>query len=336
MGYAKKSKEIKAQLKKNRHILHFAVALAVLLLVVVSAFVPYSTWKYYFALPKVGERKEGELRLHFIDVGQGDSTFIEFPDGRTMLIDGGDGSETTAKAVLRYLNALDVEYIDYVLLTHADSDHCGSLDTVLEYKEVGKVFLPLLAEGTENDEYESFFAAVMKEGCAYEYADRNKTLDVGADCGYTFAFLYPYAAMTEGAVQTPTEENETSVVVWLDYMGASALLTGDAPATVEETLIADDELQALARYGVDLTSTEILKVAHHGSEDSTSDEFLAYLGADTAIVSCGVDNPYSHPSERVTQSLVRAGAATYRTDTHGSVIVTVDKTGARSVKTLGK
>ena len=109
-----------------------------------------------------------------------------------------------------------------------------------------------------------------------------------------------------------------------------------APKEIEQLLMRDDNLGLFDKDGIALKSTEILKVAHHGSANSTSEEFLRHLGVETAVISCGVDNEYDHPSTQVKNALGAVGAATYRTDTQGSVVVTVKADGTYAVQTLGK
>ena len=140
----------------------------------------------------------------------------------------------------------------------------------------------------------------------------------GTGTNYTLAFLYPY-----GEDDGEDEGNKSSSVVWLDYMGMNALFMGDASDDVESLLLRDDKFGFLQKMGVDLDSIEILKVAHHGSGYSSSAAFLQYLGVQTAVVSCGKDNPYGHPSNRVINDLTAVGASVYRTDKDGHVIITI-------------
>ncbi len=337
MGYAAEKKREEKRKHKAKKIVFFVVAIAVAVLCVVACIFQPSTWKYYVALPNTGERAEGELRIHFVDVGQGDSTIVELPDGKILLIDGGDGRESTETALLRYLNALHVETIDYLLVTHADTDHCGSLDKVLEYKGVKQAFLPFVKE-TANEEYASFYAALVKTGCQTTYSSRSVDLsNTQGAYPYTLSFLYPYTVDVSGNLDehTQADDNASSAIVWLDYNGVSALFTGDAPSSVEEKLVWDDKMGLLP--AANFTETEIVKVAHHGSEDSTSSAFLQYIGAQTAVISCGVDNAYGHPTERVLQSLEENGVKTYRTDLDGSIIITVPQNAQNStVRKLGK
>ena len=185
---------------------------------------------------------------------------------------------------------------------------------------------------TANQKYADFYAALMKRQCPWEYSTKGVDLSVSGDYGYTLQFLYPYSLSAE---EQTTDDNLFSAVVWLDYKGVSALFTGDAPKRVEERLVQDDKLHLLAD-AVLLSSTEILKVSHHGSGDATSEEFVEYLNVEHAMISCGKDNAYGHPASTVCENLAAVGAEIHRSDVHGSVIATIAIDGTYAVERLGK
>ncbi len=331
MSYFTEKLKIDGKIKQIK-IWLMAVGIFILLgAIIFSAFVPPATWKYCVAKPDIERCEAGEMRLHFLDVGQGDATLIELPDGKIMLIDGGNGEASTTKVIMRYLNALKINTLDYLLVTHADSDHCGALDTVLKYKTVKKIFLPN-TKSTVNKEYAQFYAAVMQENCEIVLSSRNVVLHGDNHFPYTLSFLYPYSFSIEEKVEEQEENNASSAVVWLDYQGISALFMGDAPLEVEELLIRDNALGLFEDRGVDLQSTEILKVAHHGSKYSTGEDFLQYLNVETAIISSGKANLYGHPTDEVLQRLQAVNADIYRTDTHGNVVISISKNGDTDVK----
>lgn len=329
MGYRAEKEKIEAQIRKIKLIV-FCIGLAILLaLCVFSAFCAPSTWKYYLNKPKVSLRKEGELRLHFIDVGQGDAILLELPDGKVALIDGGTPTSTSEKAILRHLNALKIKTIDYLIVTHSDEDHCGGLKRILECKTVLNAYLPATKPKNTGATYQAFYQQLLEEDCALHYATRGLT--VGND-GYRLTFLLPYQEQVDnlGAYE------ETSSILWLDYQGLNALFTGDAAAADEEILVRDARLGLFENLGVDLSSIEVLKVSHHGSAYSSSLSFLEYLNLDFAVVSCGKNNPYGHPSEEALKNLATVGADLFRTDTDGTVVVTLKPNAGIGVKTLKK
>ncbi len=327
MGYRAEKLAVEEKLKIVKRIILFSLLGVLLALCIFSSFVPAETWKYYVSLPKVTEKKEGELRIHFLDVDQGDATIIELPDGQIMLIDGGNSAEKNTAKLLRYLNALKIKTVDHLLITHSDSDHCGGLDKVLKYKKVKNVYLPNVAFDV-NAEYAECYAEILEKGCKKTLSSRNvEILSINARYTYTLAFLYPYSSDTTEDKENTEENNEQSAVVWLDYNGVSALFTGDAPKTVEGILMRDHTLGLFDFRGVDLNHTEILKVSHHGSSDSTSETFLRYLNVETAVLSYGKDNIYAHPSKDVVDALKTVGAQSYHTALDGHIMITIDQNG---------
>lgn len=333
MGFAAEKEKVEKRLLKYKRIALACVLVVFLAVCVFSAFVPPDTWKYAFGLPKIEKRENGQLRVHFIDVGQGDATLLELPDGKIMLIDGGNGEEANTMALMRYLRKLKIEKIDYLVATHADSDHCGGLTEVVKRKQIGQAFLPK-CDLTENVQYATFYTQLTRENCAWSYTSRSVNLSADGEFAYTLRCVYPYTLDVEEGTKF-ADDNLSASSFWLDYQGASVLLMSDIPQSIENKLVVDDELGAIS--GVSLDSTEILKVAHHGSADATGAQLLASMPAlKNAIVSCGAQNSYGHPSEAVRTRLSGAGITLYRTDLQGSIVVTIETNGTYQITNLGK
>ena len=322
MNYAKERELAKKKHRKVKIIVLSAVAVLIAVLTVVSCFIPTGTWKYKVSLPKVGVRADGELRIHFVDVGQGDATVIELPDGKNVLIDGGDDTEKTKVALLRYLNALKIETIDYLIVTHADADHCGGLDEVLKYKQIRQAYVPNV-NPSAGVQYQEFYSLLEQEKCEITTLYRTGICKAETS-GYTLSVLYPYPPSVMGEVN---DDNDASGVIWLDYHGVSTVFMGDAPATVEGTLKTEAGLGLLDRFAPTFSETEIIKLSHHGSNSASSAEFLQSIQAETAIISCGKNNVYGHPHEEVLQRLEDEEITAYRTDTQGNIIVSVSQNG---------
>ena len=329
MGYRAEKMRVEKKLKLLKRILLGILLLIILALCIFSVIIPPSSWKYYVGLPQVTVAQEGELRVHFLDVGQGDCTLVELPDGKVMLIDGGDGSGTSNKNLLRHLNALKIDVIDYLIVTHTDADHCGGLRELLRYKKVLNAYLPPLSP-EKGYTYAEFYAALVKTETRRFYASRSVSLVGGAKTPYKIEFLSPLPAdvsdIISGELEVDDEHKYTSVV-WLDYMDVSVLFTGDIPMSLEEELMLDDRLGLFEDKGVRLSETEILKVSHHGSASSTGAELIEYLGVQDAIISCGKDNAYGHPSADTLARLDNAGVTTYRTDLSGDILLTIGADG---------
>ena len=334
MGYRAEKIEQERRSKRIKIIL-FTLLSAVVVAVCLFSFycMPAESWKFRFNLPEISARKDGELRIHFIDVGQGDSTLIEFPDGKVALVDGGNGGDVETKSLMRYLNALDIERIDGMVATHADVDHCGGLATVLRLKEVVRAYVPAVENPTNVAGYADFYRRLSESDCKKTVNARGVCLSGEGQYPYKAVFLYPYSLDVESG--EGKGENEDSAVIWLDYCGVSGIFCGDIDSDVERLLMRDDGLGAFDKWGVKLSETEILKVAHHGSASSTSAAFVKYLGIQTAVISCGKNNGYGHPSSNVLGVLKAAGAETYRTDEVGSVMIAIKPDGTYQVEAVG-
>ena len=336
MGYKKTKEALEKRRKKRRRAFACVVAVLLVTLSGFSAVYPPNTWKYYVNLPALEQRGYGEARIHFLDVGQGDSVLLELPDGKVMLIDGGNATQEAANVILRHLNKLKINTIDYLVVTHVDTDHCGALDLVLEHKTVLNAYLPAISVDSVDSEYANFYAKLLaEEGCNREYSKRSISLSNKEGAfPYTLQFLHPYTVDTKEEnwdANTKKDSNSLSAILWFDYMGASALFMGDAPASIEEKFIAESEMGFISEYGVDLRSTEILKVSHHGSNTATTASFLEYLRVKTAVISCGRNNTYGHPSVEVMQNLAAVGATVHRTDMLGSIVISIERDGRYGV-----
>lgn len=234
------------------------------------------------------EASATELAVHFLDVGQGDATLIETPDGVQVLIDGGPDA-----GVLRELSAqlgFFDRTIDVLVATHPDGDHIGGLIDVLERYEVGTIVL------TENESdtptAAAFAAAVAAEGAEIVYARAGASLTLGAST--TLDILFPD--------RNPVgfESNASSIIAQLHYGDIEFMLTGDAPKNIEEYLVRE--------HGSALES-EVLKVGHHGSDTSTAATFVAAVAPQFAVISAGADNRYGHPHTEVLRRLKSGGLA---------------------------
>lgn len=240
-----------------------------------------------------------ELCVVFLDVGQGDSIFIQSPSGQQMLMDTGKG-----QSVLRGLGdvmSLNDREIDYVLTTHPDADHIGGLSEVLERFEVNNLIM------TENESdtpiWQLAKRAVLNENAKVIMARRGQLIDLGA--GVQLEILFPDIDPTE------LESNTSSIVARLTYGERSFLLTGDSPKAIEEYLVLIE--------GANLES-DVLKVGHHGSRTSTSLMFLAEVSPKYAVISAGKNNSYGHPHVEVTDALFNAGVEILNTAEVGHVV----------------
>lgn len=276
-----------------------------------------------------------DFEVYFIDVGQGDATLIKFPDGKNMLVDGGRNDKETEEKLDEYLTENGKKLtIDYCVATHSDADHVGSLDYVYRNYKVLNSFRPYIRANTDKfsggfnvgrklkddpaDAYTDYLTAVYNENSYWEFFDDESDFTNTALCGddeweYSVEFLLPYAKKHEDYKDEKkfVDANDFSAVIKITCFGESVLLTGD--------IDNEKESEIVEAYKSDILklSCGTLKVAHHGSETSTSVAFIDVVKPDRAIISCGLNNEYGHPSKGALQNL--AGITIYRTDLQGTI-----------------
>lgn len=279
-------------------------------------FVPLSS---LLPAERLEPRAAGELRVHFLDVGQGDCTVIEFPSGDVVLIDAGDGSFLNRIHTVRYLKALAPAHLT-MILTHADADHYGGFEALVEAFGADAFYLP--AAGEDTPEYAALLDAVERSGAETGVMTRYGVI---ADrSGAYLACISPRSLDEE-------EGNEASSVFYLRYEGVGVMLAGDISSAVERRLVRENALLEgifdCGDFRVRPEETEILKVSHHGSAYSSCTEWLSLLSPEAAVVSCGAGNSFSHPSPEALGRISAVGAEIYRTDELGDVIVGIHEGG---------
>ena len=246
------------------------------------------------------------LQITFLDVGQGDGICMELPDGRVYLMDGGssDVSKVGSYRLVPFLKAKGIRKIDAVFLSHGDTDHINGIAELLEEKQIS-VDCVCLPAGAEQEE----FAEIKDLARARNISVRTiQAGDFWENNGTKFWCLNP-ADVTESG-------NAASVVLYMEYQNFSMLLTGDLEGEGEKSVAA------LLRSNA-ITGISVLKVAHHGSKNSTQEEFLRQCSPAVAVISCGERNTYGHPHKETLERLNDMGTAVYRTDCSGAVQITV-------------
>ena len=357
----------------------FIFIVAVILVIVVAAVI------IYFAAPDVFDkilaafddksqsqgttdpplvRGEGELMVHFIDVGQGDCILILFPDGKDMLIDCGNKSsgydfEETAEYLATYIPD---GQLDYLMLTHGDEDHVEYIDEVIEAYDVDNIFMPdvkSVPSGTSSsDKYqdqidalsrdklalfndpdtlssnvyaECFIAALTEPDCnIYLNVDPDENTNAivitddgvqdpdapDTDATYRLTFYCPTQEYyDESNLGSAEKKNAISPIGILEYNGFRLVLTGDSNEINEPTFVE--------RVGGNL-DCDVLKVGHHGSETSSTEEFLDAIDCEYAVISCNAEgNTFYHPRQTTLDRFVERDMTIYRTDNNGNIVLTV-------------
>lgn len=236
------------------------------------------------------------LTVSFIDVGQGDSIFVQLPNSQTMLIDAGVSG--VGEKITNYIERTGCDKIDYLIATHPHTDHIGSMKYVVEHMNIGKIYMTDALTDTRT--FEKLLMAVDEQGYRLTRAEAGKT--IVDDDGLSVKILGP-AEIDEDNL------NNCSVIIKITYGSDDYLFTGDAEKSELESITSD-------------VSADVLKVGHHGSSTSTYEEFLEMVNPDYAVISCGADNDYGHPHKETLNLLNEFGVDYYRTDLQGTVVIT--------------
>jgi competence protein ComEC len=242
----------------------------------------------------------GELKVHVLDVGQGDAILIEAPGDKNVLIDAGTGKS----GVTDQLKRMGIDSLNLAVSTHPHADHIGGMAEVLKTLDVGMYMDNGMSHTTMT--YSRTMQALEKREVQYRAAVAGRTINVGPEVKLTI--LHPRQTQLRG---TRSDLNSNSVVVRLDHGRVCMLLTGDAEDPTERDLMNRG-----------LSQCDVLKVAHHGSEHSTSDLFLRAVKPQVALISSGNGNRYGHPDPHALARLESAGVKVHRTDLEGTLTVT--------------
>lgn len=249
------------------------------------------------------------LEVHFLDVGQGDCTFLRC-GGQTMLIDAGEEDQGTA--IQYYLKKQEVERLDYLVLTHPDSDHIGSADVVITKFEIGQVMMSGYEK--DNSTYRNLMDALEYKSLKAEIVQPGERFALGSA-----------VCTILGPTQEYGDSNNASICLLVENGQNVFLFTGDAEKEAEGDLLAQMARNSLAvSENVFDLDADVYKAGHHGSSTSSSEAFLDAVSPDYAVVSCGEHNAYGHPHQETLEAFGERNIQVFRTDEQGNIVAVAD------------
>lgn len=249
----------------------------------------------YFQNKPLIDINDDILRVYYFNVGQADCTLV-INNGQTMLIDG--ANEADSSLIIKYLQKLGISKLDYVIVTHPDTDHIAGLDKIILAFDIGYIYMPITTKTNKemNELYDAIEDKTVIHPTASDYFYLGNSKCTILNCGDT----------------SEVSDNNSSIVIQLDYGETICLFMGDAESDVEENVTWND--------------IDVLKVSHHGSNDATSQAFLESIKPEYSIISVGEDNSHNHPASETLERLSNINSTVYRTDVDGTIILISDGT----------
>lgn len=245
----------------------------------------------------------GQLKVHYIDVGQADSILIQSPSGKIMLIDAGNNAD--GDSVVAYLKKQGVKKVDILVGTHPHEDHIGGMDNVVRNFDIGSIYMPKASSTTKT--FEDLLNAIKSKDLKVTTAAGG--MNINFDSSVKTEILAPNGVSYK-------DLNNYSPVIKMTFGNTSFLFTGDAEDISEQEMLSK-------KYNL---KADVLKVGHHGSSSSTTSAFIKAVSPKYAIISVGAGNDYGHPNLDTINRLNNSGIKVYRTDESGTIIVTSDGT----------
>ncbi len=258
---------------------------------------------------------DNKLNIVMIDVGQGDAFLIKFPNGKTALIDAGgvtykfDNGERVIMPLLEYFN---IDKIDYGFVSHIDNDHHAGFISLILNNKINEIYKPEIDTSSNKDVRFDFFLKMCKIPVTYYNSQK-------IQIGNAEVFILNNNDYFSDRVLS---SNESSGVIKITYGANSIIFTGDAGIETEKIYTSIYK---------DFLNSDVLKIGHHGSETSSSIEFINTVSPEISLVSAGINNSYGHPADKVISRLKEIGSKIFRTDKEGAVILQSDGTSFKKI-----
>ncbi len=236
---------------------------------------------------------DGKMHVYYLDVGQADSIFIVLPDGENMLIDA--GNKENGEQICNTIRKMGFDKIDTLIATHPHADHIGGMETVVRALDIGRIYMTNAISNTAT--YEKLLLAIKEK--EYKISTARAGVEIIKNEDVTAEFVAPVADSYE-------DTNNYSAMVKLTHGENVFMFTGDGEKKAED----------LIRTNI---KCDVLKVGHHGSDSSTSKNFLKKTEPKYAVISCGEGNDYGHPHSKVLDRLAERNIKVFRTDINGTI-----------------
>ncbi len=249
-------------------------------------------------MPSYNKEMSGILKIHYLDVGQGDSIFIELPNQETMLIDAAEYNQRNT--IINTIQELGYTKIDYLIATHPHADHIGGMASIVDTFEIGNIYMPKVV--TTSKTYENLLKSIQEKNKKIKIA-KNGVKIMNTD-DLQIAFIAPNQ-------EKYNDLNNYSAVLKITYQDRKFLFMGDAEAESEQEITEDVHADAI-------------KIGHHGSDTSSSIEFVNKVKPKYAIISVGTDNSYHHPVLEIVNRWKNIGAEIYQTNIDGTITIETD------------
>lgn len=296
--------------KQQKKLLYTLAAIAVVICLVVELIgmipgVPFNGWSdigIALGLTPSPVIPEGELEVHFLDVGNADCILVRQGD-KTMLIDAGEADDQ--ERIPKYLQQHGVQKLDLVIATHPHADHIGAMAAIIEQYPIGRFVMSFMTdEATPTTRvYTKMLEALDSQNVTVDEAVPGTVYELGTA---RLQILAPFESVDEA--------NDVSVVCRLSFGNRAFVFTGDTGKGVEKQML--DSTYTLR--------ADVLKLSHHGSNSGNSERFLYEVNPQYAVITCGEGNSYGHPHQEVVNRLQRQNIRSYRSDIHGAIVFTTD------------
>ena len=266
------------------------------------------------------ESLKTEMYIYFVDIGQGDCTLVVTPGKHTVLIDGGgdENYDIGRNVLVPYLLFKKIDKIDYIIVSHFDTDHVGGLLTVMEELKVENVVISRQGEDSEN--YRKFREIVEKKKIKVQIVEQGDRLKIENDAYLDILWPNNENLISDNAL------NNNSIVCKLSYKDFSMLFTGDIEEKAEKQILNE------YKNNLEILKSTIIKVAHHGSKTSSTKEFIEAVKPEIALIGVGENNTFGHPDINVLERLTKCGAKIYRTDKMGEITIIVSRNKKIKIK----